>query len=180
MLRFLLITVLAGQLFGQNIWHSLDSLDRQFSARIQGKNQYPALDIAMESWALGTPALEWGTATYRMNRNSILTKKIIMAEILAGTISITAKYMIRRPRPERSYRPRLWNTRITPSFPSGHTAAYAAFSTVMAQQFPHYRTLWIGSAVFTGISHLYTGNHYSGDVLAGLVVGYLSGWIVTR
>ncbi|MDO5548004.1 MAG: phosphatase PAP2 family protein [Eubacteriales bacterium] len=63
------------------------------------------------------------------------------------------------------------------SFPSGHTGA--SFAVVSALYFRQNR-LWIPGlvlAVLIGFSRLYLYVHYPSDVLAGALIGILSGWI---
>lgn len=57
------------------------------------------------------------------------------------------------------------------SFPSGHTASAAAFSGVVGRELP---ALWIPlnlAAGAVGLSRVYTGVHYPGDVVVGWIVG---------
>lgn len=63
------------------------------------------------------------------------------------------------------------------SFPSGHTGA--SFAAVSALFFRKNR-LWIPAVVFAlliGFSRLYLYVHYPTDVLAGVVIGILFGWL---
>ena len=91
------------------------------------------------------------------------------------------KYAIKRERPARDYRPRLWNTRITPSFPSGHTASSAAWATIVAGRYPRSTPIAAVYVLASAWSQVYVGNHYVGDVLAGAVAGGLIGkWVLSR
>ncbi|MBA7655420.1 MAG: phosphatase PAP2 family protein [Calditrichaeota bacterium] len=81
----------------------------------------------------------------------------------------------------RDYQPRLWNTRITPSFPSGHTASSAAWATVAAGRYPRSAPIAAAYALVSAWSQVYVGNHYAGDVLAGAVIGVVIGkWVLSR
>ena len=57
------------------------------------------------------------------------------------------------------------------AFPSSHAANAAAVAAVLA--FLNRRTLWamVPIVVLVGLSRVYTGNHYPGDVLAGFALG---------
>ena len=66
------------------------------------------------------------------------------------------------------------------SFPSGHTGA--AFAAASALFFMKSR-LWIPAlilSVLMGFTRLYLYVHYPSDVLAGALLGILSGWIGNR
>lgn len=66
------------------------------------------------------------------------------------------------------------------SFPSGHTgASFAAVAALYASR----SSLWIPSlilAVLIAFSRLYLYVHYPSDVLAGVVIGIMTGWISTK
>jgi membrane-associated phospholipid phosphatase len=72
----------------------------------------------------------------------------------------------------------------TYSFPSGHTAASAAFYGMLAAylvfRFPRFRRIWIAGAIaavlLVSYSRMALGVHYFGDVLAALVS--TGGWLV--
>lgn len=68
------------------------------------------------------------------------------------------------------------------SFPSGHTCAAFAAACAWRRNLPK---RWMGSAALVaaalmGFSRLYVGVHFPTDVLAGALVGCLSGWMVSR
>lgn len=153
--------------------------DTGWSARLQGSNHHPLADYFWEAVSLGSPLVETGGMLGSGLKGEPAVCRTTAATLLLTQITTMGiKYLVRRPRPERTYQPRLWNTRITPSFPSGHTASSAAFATSAGLQFPEYRPLLAGFALLSGFSQIYVGNHYCGDVLAGLVVGSLVGVLV--
>lgn len=66
------------------------------------------------------------------------------------------------------------------SFPSGHTASAAAFSGVVGREVD---ALWLplnALAGAVGVSRVYTGVHYPGDVVAGWVLGKIVSAVVVR
>ncbi len=66
------------------------------------------------------------------------------------------------------------------SFPSGH--AFSAFSTaaLFGGLYPGIRWPLFLLACLTGLSRVYVGAHFPGDVLGGAVVGLFSSWITLR
>lgn len=170
-------------LFGFSLLHgrNLPALDQTLSSQLQGSNQYPVLDIIMESISLATPMVEFGTVGAQwLDRRPLDARNTVTALGLTNAGVLALKYTFHRKRPDRTYAPRLWNTRITPSFPSGHTASSAAYATVMTTLYPQYKSYWLGFAFFSGYSQIYTGNHYVLDVLAGWSLGYLVGKTVSH
>ena len=64
------------------------------------------------------------------------------------------------------------------SFPSGHTAA--SFASVSALYFAGRKKMAAGAlvlSIFIAFSRLYLYVHYPTDVLGGLIIGLLCGWI---
>lgn len=68
------------------------------------------------------------------------------------------------------------------SFPSGHTTAAFAFASALWRTAPDRWMRWaaLACAVLMGLSRLYVGVHYPSDVLVGVLVGLLSGWLACR
>lgn len=65
------------------------------------------------------------------------------------------------------------------SFPSGHTAsAFAVASTFLFNKNKYWKTLII-IAILISISRLYLYVHYPTDVLGGIIIGMLSGYVGT-
>jgi membrane-associated phospholipid phosphatase len=66
------------------------------------------------------------------------------------------------------------------SFPSGHTASAAAFSGVVGKEIPVLSLPLNTLAGAVGLSRVYTGVHYPGDVLAGWILGKIVASVVVR
>ncbi len=162
----------------------LPQTDSLLTAALQGSNNHPAINVTMESISLLTPVVEIGWTLHqgwqgRHNGDPYTTGNFRQAAasiVMTDVIVMALKYTIRRERPTRSYRPRLWNTRITPSFPSGHAASSAAFATVVSSRYPELAPTAAAYALLSAWSQVYVGNHYLGDVLAGAAIGGLVGW----
>lgn len=102
--------------------------------------------------------------------------------VLEASAFITITFLVGRPRPDV---PRLEDSPVDSSFPSGHVAAavvYGALTIVVAR---HSRRSWpvVLTAVCTASvvavvawSRMYRGMHHLSDVIAGVVLGLLSLW----
>jgi hypothetical protein len=157
--------------FTQN---KMTQTDQSLSSFLEGKNNSPPLDIAMESFALATPFIEFGFSGFDQIGHEKLRPHLATAMIVQLPI-IISKYAFKRSRPERQYNPRLWNTRFTPSFPSGHAATTAAWATSLALSSPKNTSIMIGYTLLSGYSQVYVGNHYVSDVIAGWILGWITG-----
>jgi len=102
----------------------------------------------------------------------VAAEGLIAVGITSALANLAAKNLVRRSRPatdvpvgRRVERP------DSSSFPSGHTASAAAFSSVIGNEItPLYVPInLLAGAV--GFSRVYTGVHYPGDVIAGWVLG---------
>jgi membrane-associated phospholipid phosphatase len=63
------------------------------------------------------------------------------------------------------------------SFPSGHTATAFAAAVVVQGTWPRCGALVYTLAALTGLSRIYVGVHYPGDVAFGAACGLVVGWI---
>lgn len=87
------------------------------------------------------------------------------------------KNIIRRVRPFNSVAG--LNVLIKPpksfSFPSGHTSSFFACTTVIFNSSKKYGTIFLLMSFMMGFSRMYVGVHYPSDVLAGMIIGIISG-----
>jgi len=170
------------------LWHGsaaqqLYRVDRDILRFIESNNGSPLLDYPVELFSLATPLVEGGVIVERSfsgwrrnDRQSLQAGAVAAAGILASQALVVAlKYVVRRrrpPRDETSYRPRIWDVRTTPSFPSGHAASSFAFAAAMGRAYPRWRIWLLAYATASGLAQIYVGNHYPSDVLAGALLGY--------
>lgn len=94
-----------------------------------------------------------------------------------------AKWVTARPRPAPdlvSLGRRLLDSPRTSSFPSGHSASAAAFATGVALEQPLVAVPVGLAAAGVAVSRVHTGVHYPGDVVAGVAVGVLATYGLTR
>jgi undecaprenyl-diphosphatase len=105
----------------------------------------------------------------------------LVAGLSAAAVSIAAftvlKHAIQRPRPCEVEPHPLFHVRPQDrfSFPSGHTMAACAATSVLALQFPPLAPLLALLALAIGASRVVLGLHYVSDVVAGAVLGTLIG-----
>ncbi|MDQ3808950.1 MAG: phosphatase PAP2 family protein, partial [Chloroflexota bacterium] len=66
------------------------------------------------------------------------------------------------------------------SFPSGHTAASFASAWILSTVWPRRAPVFLALASTVGMSRIYVGAHYPGDVLSGAVVGGLLAELIRR
>lgn len=100
---------------------------------------------------------------------------------MSSLISVSLKYSINRKRPYQKY---YFITRKTnehtPSFPSGHTTAAFTTATMLTLEYPKWQVavpayLWASAVAY---SRMRLGVHYPTDVLAGMVIGVGSAFLV--
>lgn len=92
--------------------------------------------------------------------------------LTSAAANLAAKNLVPRPRPQSAVpEKRRLEQPESSSFPSGHTASAAAFSSVIGDEYPGMYLPITALAAAVGFSRVYTGVHYPGDVLAGWILG---------
>ena len=100
---------------------------------------------------------------------------IVATVIAAAVANGPSKLLVRRSRPcWRSYPPLIPMPRST-SFPSGHSAAAAAFATGACAEMPGLAPGIVPLAAAVAYSRVYIGVHYPSDVAAGVAIGLCCG-----
>lgn len=107
----------------------------------------------------------------RRGRNAAAEAMSAVA-VTSAAANLAAKSLVRRPRPQSAVpEKRRLEQPESSSFPSGHTASAAAFSSVIGDEYPWLYLPITALASAVGFSRVYTGVHYPGDVLAGWLLG---------
>ena len=114
---------------------------------------------------------------------------MVVPLVLEAAVFITVTYMIARPRPDNP----MESSPVNSSFPSGHTAAAAAYSALAIIVFWHTRKFWaralivivsIAIPIVVASSRMYRGMHFFTDVTSGAALGFasvaLSWWMIHR
>lgn len=107
-----------------------------------------------------------------------------VASIAAASLLVNAgvKFIARRDRPDRQP---VSDDRFVPmptstSFPSGHSASAFAFAQGVASVAPGTAIPLHIAAAAVAYSRVHTGVHYPGDVVAGSLIGIVTGGAVGR
>jgi membrane-associated phospholipid phosphatase len=133
------------------------------------------------------PALGAGYLIGRLTNKPGLSRTAIRAgeaTILAGSVAAALKYAVGRNRPSGEGE----SDRFQPfggpaSFPSGHTTVAFAVATAIADETPD---PWTDLALYslataTAFGRVNSDRHWTSDVLAGALVGHLTGrWLSRR
>lgn len=130
-----------------------------------------SLLLLVGAWAFEKPTVK------------IVAIQSLIAHGIAALLANGLKHLIGRPRPKFVHG---GDWQMTPSwasgldsFPSGHSTASFAVATVLARRFPLVGPLCIVIALFVALSRILRGSHFPTDVLGGMVIGILCGFIAT-
>jgi len=114
---------------------------------------------------------------------------MVLALVLEASSFIVVTTIVGRPRPDV---PRLEGSPVDSSFPSGHTAAAAAYGAIVVvaswrterRWVPRFAAVVVATVVVAvGCSRAYRGMHHVSDVLAGAVLGVVAVvavWLLLR
>jgi len=116
-----------------------------------------------------------------------LALQVLTAYLFSGIVSQIFKKAFHAPRPHtiisnaeyHHFIEGVTNTGMT-SFPSGHTTSVFALATILALNTTDKRfsIIYLVTAIITGYSRIYLGQHFLADVTAGALIGTLSGMLV--
>lgn len=104
----------------------------------------------------------------------LLTAIAAVFVALAINGGIGSAYFRERPFVAFGFVPLTIEARTSKSFPSDHTASAFALATVMLVSKPRLGALMLACAILIGLSRIFVGVHYPGDILAGAGIGILS------
>lgn len=105
---------------------------------------------------------------------------VTISLIIEASAFIVVTWVVGRDRPDV---PRLDGSPVGSSFPSGHTAAAAAYAAIAVVIFWHTRNRWVRIVVvaitalipvIVALSRMYRGMHFLSDTVAGAILGFAS------
>lgn len=116
-----------------------------------------------------------------------LAMQVIIGYLFSGIVSQVLKRVIHAPRPHALissaeypyFIDGITHSGMT-SFPSGHTTSVFALATLLAlnTQDKRLSLIYLITAIITGYSRIYLGQHFLGDVVAGALIGVLSALLI--
>lgn len=168
------------------LWDVLASIEGVVLLWIQEVLRGPVQDAAVvEFTSLGNSGILFivaGVVLLLFKKTRRLGVAALLALLIGFLITnLTLKPLVSRPRPwldveglihllgESAYR----------SFPSGHATSAFAFAFALRYGTERKWLKWLAMivAILMGLSRLYVGVHYPTDVLGGVLVGWVAGWI---
>jgi undecaprenyl-diphosphatase len=103
------------------------------------------------------------------------------AAALAFLVNLVVHHAHDRARPYEAHAIRHpWSTSTDASFPSDHTSLSFAIAFAVLLFDNVAGVLFLAVAAIIGVGRLFIGAHYPGDVLAGMLVGLVSAFVVVR
>jgi len=115
-------------------------------------------------------------------RQPALFGRVLLTDVVAGTVSFTIKRVVGRPRPSVTFADLVPLVPVpsTPSFPSGHATAAFACAVVLARAAPRLTVPLLLLAALVSFSRDYVGVHYLLDSIAGATLGTAIGLALLR
>ncbi|MBI5635011.1 MAG: phosphatase PAP2 family protein [Nitrospirae bacterium] len=116
------------------------------------------------------------------SRISEVAKSLIFGFLVSGIASQILKNIFGRMRPKFTtdtifIGPSLRD--MYHSFPSGHTAVVFCFASVLSGYYPRFSLLFYFAAAIAGFDRIFLFQHFPSDVIAGAMLGLVSGRVVT-
>ncbi len=103
---------------------------------------------------------------------------LVLSFVSSLALSYVFKFIFLRPRPLNLEKFLLGIPDY--SFPSTHAAISFACVPVLDREFPVLKWFWIGFALLVSISRVYLVLHHLSDVVAGIILGYFSGYLLVK
>lgn len=156
---------------------------RIFDLINQFAGQSGALDSIITGLAKYGPLLMALPLLYMWFRGNEDAKKAALLSLLSMAIALLVSQVIGhiyfRPRPFASHAVNLLLEKSTdPSFPSDHSVFVFGIAFLIWLKDRRIGAISLAVAVAVGLSRVFTGIHYPGDVLGGALVGFVAALVV--
>ena len=177
-----------GRTAGGTVRDRIDAADQAIMARLSAESSpmldrfLPALSRSADFFVLWI-GIAAALAASKDERGRWAALRGLAGMVTASTASnVLAKGLVRRPRPAGEVAPdrRPGRTPVTSSFPSGHAAAAAAFTTGVGLEMPALAAPVGALAAAVGVARVVNGVHYPSDIVAGWAVGVGIGVLTLR
>ena len=66
------------------------------------------------------------------------------------------------------------------SFPSNHAMNNAAAAFILSKYYPKNIWLWVSICGVIAFSRIYCGVHWPSDIISGILIGLLGGWVIHK
>ena len=112
---------------------------------------------------------------------SMVVKGFLAAILARFGIVELIRWLWERPRPFIENHVNLLMDKLNqPAFPSGHAAFFFALSIVIYSYNKKAGIFFFIASFLISISRVFTGIHWPLDILAGAVIGIISGWTILK
>ncbi|HHW14380.1 MAG TPA: phosphatase PAP2 family protein [Firmicutes bacterium] len=150
--------------------------DPALSSATRSALESPAADAAFPAVTLlgEAPGVAGTLAVLYLGGEKETAWEAAAAAAYAGVLVAGAKWAVGRGRPDSDAPNTTHWFAGRPgydSFPSGHTALAFSLARVLARRYPERSRLFYLVAGLVGLSRVYLGRHYPGDVAAGALCG---------
>jgi membrane-associated phospholipid phosphatase len=110
---------------------------------------------------------------YFLERDDIAEASLVGICTNLATV-IPLRYLVNRHRPDNG------QTRWNSSFPSAHATFNFTQAYILSHHYPKFRIPLFTYATVVGLSRIYLKKHYPSDVLAGAVLGIITGYLAVE
>lgn len=110
----------------------------------------------------------------------MLIQAILAAILSRLVITNIIRWLLPRSRPfiELGINPLFDYDPLKSSFPSGHAAFYFAIATIVYSWNKKTGILFYIASFLISFARVFSGIHWPSDILAGAIIGILSGWLI--
>jgi undecaprenyl-diphosphatase len=168
----------------RSLLRRIRDLDRALFRVVFRVKWSPLTSVMRAFTVIGTAGFLWGTlAAGAFLFTGLRPSHLLVpwaAVALAWTLAEGAKYLFNRARPfidDTEVAP-LVKTPSSSSFPSGHSATAAAGALTLSAVYPAFAPALGLAGFLVALSRVYLGVHYPFDVLAGVLIGVVTGGAV--